>query len=171
MTDADKSGWFVAQLRPHGLMQARRNLHRQGFETFSPELLDRQKRAGNALQVRRPLFPGYIFVSFDPKSSGWTAINNTWGISRLILHDPRHPRALPASLMAGLRARCDENDIVTGIIDVEVGDQIRVLSGPFAELVTSIDTLPDHERVGVLVELMGRKVRTSLPRSQIIKVS
>jgi hypothetical protein len=54
--------------------------------------------------------------------------------------------------------------------NLSVGDRIRVLAGPFADLVTTIETLPGPARIGVLIDLMGRKVRTSLPHDQVEKL-
>jgi len=171
MVNLDRSGWFVAQLRPHGLAQARVHLKRQGFETFSPVILNAHHSQKKKTAEHKPLFPGYLFVHFDPRNNGWGAINNTRGVSRLILNDPRRPLPLPVELMQTLQDRCDPNEIYKTVNDLEVGDHIRVLTGPFAELVTRIETLPDTERVGVLIELMGREVRSTLPRSQVTKVS
>lgn len=167
MSDAPKLGWFVAQLRPNGLAQARVHLRRQRFDTFSPEHMGTLSRGGRLFQKRQPLFPGYLFVRIDPDVPGWTAINNTRGISRLLVQDPRHPLALPESLMTELQARCGPDELVKSVNDLEVGDRIRILSGPFADVITKIHHLPDTERVSVLLDLMGRDVRTSLPRNQI----
>lgn len=162
--------WFVAQLRPQGLTRAISHLHRQGFETFAPELTATTVKAKTRRQTRKPLFPGYLFVSFDPNARGWTAINATRGIARLILNDPRKPAPLPADLMTGLIGRCDSTGLLLPPADLRIGDRIRVLAGPFADLVTQIETLPDQDRIGVLIDLMGRKVRTSLPRAGIEKL-
>tara|TARA_R100001132_G_scaffold21436_1_gene19167 strand:- start:269 stop:787 length:519 start_codon:yes stop_codon:yes gene_type:complete len=170
MADIVKSGWFVVQLRPHGLAQARVHLKRQGFETFSPIVLETQYRQHKKKNEHKPLFPGYLFVRFDPRSNGWTAINNTRGVSRLILNDPRRPIPLPDELIRTLQDRCDPNEIYKSANDLKVGDHIRVLTGPFADLVTRIETLPGAERAGVLIELMGREVRSTLPRSHVTKV-
>ena len=171
MTHSPDNPWFVAQLRPQGLTRAIDHLHRQGFETFTPELAATTVKAGKHRQTRKPLFPGYLFVSFDPMAHGWTAINATRGIARLILNDPRKPAPLPAELMAGLMARCDSTGLLLPPADLQVGDRIRVLAGPFAELVTQIETLQDQDRIGVLIDLLGRKVRTSLPREQVEKLN
>lgn len=171
MSDTIKSGWFVVQLRPHGLAQARVHLKRQGFETFSPVLLQCPRNRPNKGNVERPLFPGYLFVNFDPSQTGWTAINNTRGVSRLILNDPRRPRPLPTELIRALENRCDPKEAYKGEDDLKVGDRVRVLTGPFAELVTKIEALPSAERVGVLIDLMGREVRSSLPRAHVAKVT
>jgi transcriptional antiterminator RfaH len=170
MEDQDDSQWFVAQLRPQGLVRAQAHLHRQGFETFAPDILVTTTRAGAAREARKQLFPGYIFVSFDPDISQWGAINSTRGIARLILSDPRRPQPLPSALMTGLRQRCDASGLLSPQLDLRVGDRIRVLSGPFADLVTTIETLPSAARIGVLIDLMGREVNTTLSRDQILKL-
>jgi transcriptional antiterminator RfaH len=170
MARTSDSLWFVAQLRPQGLLRAQAHLQRQGIVSFSPQILATTTRAGVQREARKPLFPGYLFVSFDPGTPGWSAINSTRGISRLILNDPRRPQPLPDALMAGLIARCDASGLLSTGDDLCVGDRIRVLSGPFADLVTTIETLSGPERIGVLIDFMGRKVRTSVPRTQIEKL-
>ena len=171
MTKPETTPWFVAQLRPQGLARAKVHLANQGFQTFAPELQGNTVKAGVKRQARKPLFPGYIFVSFDPASPGWAAINATRGVARLILDNPRRPVPLPDALMAGLQARCDDSGLLLPPPDLKTGDSIRVLSGPFADLVTTIETLPDPQRIDVLIDLMGRSVRTSLPRDQVEKLT
>ncbi len=170
MAQVNDSLWFVAQLRPQGLARAQVHLGNQGFQYFAPEMQTSTIKAGVARQVRKPLFPGYLFVSFDPSAASWTAINSTRGIARLIATNTSAPTPLPAALIAGLRARCDASGLLLPPANLEIGDRIRVLSGPFADLVTTIETLPGAQRIGVLVDLMGRKVRTSLPRDQVEKM-
>lgn len=159
--------WFVAQLRPQGLKRARDHLHRQKFKTFTPELESNTVRAGVPRQIRKPLFPGYLFISFNPADPKWTAINSTRGVARLILNRPHQPTPLPQPLMAEIMARYNKAGVRHPPVDLAVGDKIRVLAGPFAEIVTSIETLPDQERIGVLIDLMGRKVKASLTRKHI----
>lgn len=163
--------WFVAQLKPNGLATAVLNLKRQGFASFSPARLE-SIRVRNALKTMpRPLFPGYLFVQFQTRGDGWQSINSTRGVSRLVLNDIRNPRALPVQFMAGLMARCDINGVLAPPENLEPGDRIRVLSGPFADLVTTVDRLDKDQRIHVLLDLMGREVRTTLPRDIIEKVS
>ncbi len=163
----NSDNWFVAQLKPNGLGTALRNLKRQGFDTFSPARIETIRVRNTPKSIPRPLFPGYLFVRFDPDEYGWQSINATLGISRLILNDIRHPSPLPHEFMAGLKARCDSAGQLTPPEDVKIGDQIRVLSGPFVDLVTTVDQLDKDQRIQVLIELMGRAVRTSIPRGRI----
>ena len=168
---SDTRQWFVAQLRPHGLKRAMDHLFRQGFATFCPAQNRSQVKAGRRIEARRPLFPGYLFVSFDQADLRWTAINSTRGVARLIFSDPRRPTPLPRPLMAGLMARCDGSGVLLPPDDLAVGDRVRVLAGPFADTVTTIEDIPEEARIGVLIELMGRRVRATLPHDQIEKLA
>jgi transcriptional antiterminator RfaH len=141
------------------------NLDRQSFQSFSPSRMETVQQRNKAKSVSRPLFPGYLFVQFDPTRNGWQAINSTRGISRVILGNIRRPTPLPAHFMAGLMARCNMHDILMAPQDLQAGDRIRILSGPFADIVTKIEQVDDGDRLGILIDLMGREVRTSIPQS------
>ena len=162
--------WFVAQLKPQGLRLAIQNLERQGFEHFCPKRLETTIKRGKPMAADKPLFPGYIFVQFDPAATGWTSINGTRGISRLIITDLRKPTPLPTAFMSGLMARCDSLGVVTAPPDLEVGDAIRVLSGPFADAVARIEQFTDDERLQILMDLMGQKTRVSVSKRRVEKL-
>jgi len=83
-----------------------RNLHRQGFETFLPMQDVTQRHSTKFVQQRRPLFSGYMFVSFALDTAPWRKINSTVGVARLVSFDGQS-KALPPDLIAGLMARCD----------------------------------------------------------------
>jgi transcriptional antiterminator RfaH len=162
--------WFVVQLKPHGLKRAEENLMRQGFESFCPKRTETVLRNGSRKQKQAPLFPGYLFVAFDPGSSGWTSLHATRGVARLIVADIRKPTPLPAAFMAGLMARCDDQGLLGAPSDLNQGDRIRVLSGPFADTVASIETLEDHDRIRILMDIMGRQTPILVPTNQIEKL-
>ena len=98
--------WFLLQYKPNSHRLALRNLHRQGFETFLPMQDVTQRHSTKFVQQRRPLFPGYMFVSFALDTAPWRKINSTVGVARLVSFDGQ-PKALPPDLIAGLMARCD----------------------------------------------------------------
>lgn len=159
--------WFAAQLKPNGLSQARRNLERQGFGVFMP--LCAPPAGGPRRRV--PLFPGYIFVSFDPAGTAWRSINATRGVARLITTDIRAPTPLPAAFIDGLKACCDpEGQFVAPPEDLAPGDAIRVVSGPFADLLATVDRLAPDRRIEILVSLLDRTVSVPLRRDQVRKL-
>lgn len=170
MSNEDARNWFVAQLKPQGLRRAEENLARQGFRFFFPKRAESVARGGRMATLEKPLFPGYLFVQFDPSVSGWASINATRGVARLVISDIRHPRPLPDSFMAGLMARCDARGLIGGPIDLKAGDRIRVISGPFARTIAEIEMLEDGERIQILMDLMGRETRISIAAERVEKL-
>ncbi len=159
MSDPD-SGWFLAQLKPNAASIALRNLERQGFEAFLPLAEVTQRRAGQARLVRRPLFPGYLFVRFSTAQGGWRAINATAGLTRLVSFADR-PAQVPDAIVDGLRARCDANGVLATADAFQPGDSVTVETGPFAGFIATVETIDADRRVWVLIELMGKPARFS----------
>ncbi len=58
--------WFIAQLKPNGGALAQRNLARQGITTFLPQQEITHRTNDKMVTRREAVFPGYIFVGFDP---------------------------------------------------------------------------------------------------------
>lgn len=163
--------WFAGQLKPNGLAQAERNLARQGIETFCPWTVEAHLRNGSMTDRSRPLFPGYVFVRLDPQAGLWRAVNSTRGLTRLVQTDPREPVPLPDALIDGLRARCDPQGRINAGPTLAPGDRVRVIAGPFADLVTTIETIGEDARIRVLFDLMNRKVATDLDPRHVQKLN
>jgi len=162
--------WYLAQLRPNGLAMALRNLARQGFALFCPMHAATAKRRGHYRQTWKPLFPGYLFVGFEPASAPWRAINSTYGVSRLVNFGARAPRPVPEGLITGLRMRCDEDGHLLPPETLSPGDSVRILSGPFADFVTTVDHIAPDQRVWVLLDLLGRPTPVTLARDALQKM-
>jgi len=161
------SAWYLAQVKPNAFQIAERNLSRQGFDVFSPRQEETRRRAGRFVRDMRPLFPGYLFVAFDPATSAWRAINSTYGISRLVAFGGRVPAAVPHDLVAGLMARCDESGLLLPPQVLKPGDNVHVLSGPFAQFVATVDGLAPQQRVWVLLDILGSQTRVSVDVAQL----
>jgi transcriptional antiterminator RfaH len=165
--DVHLDGWMIAQLKPHGLANARRNLERQGFAIFLP-LLTVTRRQRNRLVTRpEPLFPGYLFVRDTGRSAPAGQISFTLGVLRLLTRGDRQPATLPAEFVAALAARCDPDGHLSAEPRLAVGDPVRVTRGPFADSVSRIAALDADGRVSMLIALLGRQVRVRLDPAQL----
>src|SRR5665213_356294 len=76
--------WYVVQTHAGSEYKARLELHDQAFHCFLPECVERISHARKVTSRRGPLFPGYLFVSFDVGMTAWRSINGTRGVVRLI---------------------------------------------------------------------------------------
>ncbi|NOX41672.1 MAG: transcriptional activator RfaH [Alphaproteobacteria bacterium] len=140
---------------------AERNLHRQDFQTFLPLHEETKRRSGRFISTLRPLFTGYLFVAFDTANGGWRAINNTYGVTRLVSFGDQ-PQPVPLDLISRLMLRCDAGGKLLPPRILQPGDAVRLTSGPFAEFVATVEKISPDQRVWVLLDLMGRTTRVAV---------
>lgn len=150
--------WYLAQLRPQSHQVALRNLDRQGFETFLPRI-ELTRRHGTGFSTRaQPLFPGYIFIEFDVLRDDWHKINSTSGVSRIVSFGGR-PALVPKEIITSLLARADQNGLISSASTTEVGSEVKLLTGPFADFVAKVDVIEPDRRVWMLIEILGRTTK------------
>jgi transcriptional antiterminator RfaH len=155
--------WYVAQTRPHGEIKASLHLGRQGFETYLPRYLRKRRHARRVDTVASALYPGYVFVAIDLGVQRWRSIQSTIGVSRLVCRG-EDPAAVPEGVVEELKRRQDEG----GLIRLEhrarfsPGDTVRVVAGALGDCLGLYEGMDDRERVAILLDLLGRKVRVFL---------
>ena len=152
--------WYVVQTQPNCEAKAVWHLGRQGFDTYLPRYQKRRRHARRIDMVAAPLFPRYLFVSIDRAVQRWRSIQSTIGVSRLVCNGDE-PAAIAAGVIDGLRRREDEGGFVR--LDrrprFALGEQVRIVDGIFASCLGLFDGISDGERVAVLLDLLGRKIR------------
>lgn len=155
--------WYVAKTRPAAEVKAQIQLERQGFKVYLPRYLRRVSHARRISWQPRPLFPSYLFVTMSPEQQRWRAINSTIGVSHLIC-DERGPVQVPPGIVEDLQQGEDERGLVlTGRkVPFEKGAEVQVMSGPFADHTGRFECATDDERVVILLDLLGRQVRTKV---------
>ena len=158
--------WFILQFKPNAHHQANKNLNQQGFETFLPLYDATLQNMSRFINANRPLFPGYMFITFDRTESKWHKINNTYGVSRLVTFNSTL-KSIPATFVNNLMKRYDLSGKLLPIKKLKKGDQIKLLKGPFANIVATIEKYEDDQRVWVLMDLMGRKSKILAPSSTL----
>jgi len=168
MTAEFGSRWYVAQTHPYGEAKASSHIRRQGFAIYLPRYLKQRRHARRIEKIAAPLFPGYLFVSIDLATQRWLSIDSTFGVTRLV-RDGDRPAAVPQHVIDALKRREDAG----GFVQLDrrprfaPGDKIRVVGGAFCDSVGLYEGLSSRERVAILLELLGRKVRIVLDSETI----
>ena len=154
--------WFILQFKPNAHYQANKNLNQQGFETFLPLNNTTSRNASRFINANRPLFPGYMFITFDRTESKWHKINNTYGVSRLVTFNSTL-KSIPDIFVNNLMKRYNLSGNLLPIKKLKKGDQVKLLKGPFANFAATVEKYEDDQRIWVLMDLMGRvtKIHTS----------
>ena len=168
MNVAETDQWYVVQTQVNSEAKAARNLLGQGFEIYLPRYLKRRSHARKVEKIATPLFPRYLFVRIDMATQRWRSVQSTFGVSRLVLNGS-DPARVPQQVLRLLKAREDESGYVR--LDQRpkfaLGERVRVLAGVFAENLALFDGLADHDRVAILLDLLGRKVRVSIEADMV----
>jgi transcription antitermination factor NusG len=157
--------WFVARVHPNRENSAQFNLDRLGFRSFAPRVTRTLRHARKSRNVLAPLFPGYIFLILDLSRDRWRAVNSTFGVASLIMGGEQ-PMPVPYGVVEALLIT-ENSGLVRLDNDLEIGQRVRILSGPFADALCRLVHLDDRGRVRVLLELMGTEVTAQLDRSYV----
>ncbi|HTV27519.1 MAG TPA: transcriptional activator RfaH [Xanthobacteraceae bacterium] len=157
------SSWHVVQVHPHAELKAKIHLERQGFVTYLPRYLKRRRHARRTDTIPAPLYPSYLFVAFDRAIHRWRSICSTVGVARLVCNGDV-PAALDNSIIDGLKNRENADGFIQlkRRLQFAAGDKIRVREGVFSDCLGLFESMGDRERVAILLELLGRKVRVVL---------
>ena len=120
-----------------------------------------QRCSTRFVQQTRPLFPGYMFVSFDPEIIKWTKINSTYGVSK-ILTLSNNPAEISSDLVLELKNRYEININPKQNEKLQKGDAIKFYTGPFCDLIAKVESMDENNRIWVLLEAMGGRQRLKL---------
>ena len=150
--------WFVLQFKPNSHYQASKNLNQQGFETFLPLHNSTTRKSSRFISTKKPLFPGYMFITFDRTENDWHKINNTYGVLKLVTFNSKL-KPIPTIFIDNLMMRYDLSGKLLPTKKLNKGDQVKVLEGPFADFIATVETYETEQRIWILLDLMGRKTK------------
>jgi len=158
------SQWYVVHTHPRSEEIASRNLARQGFDVFLPRYLRRRSHARRVENVAAPLFPRYIFVAVDLERARWRAISSTIGVNHLVCCGDA-PVPVPVGIVEGIRERMDMNGYVQmrPPVAFRPGEAVQVTAGPLADQVGFFECSVDEDRIILLFNILGRKLKVKVP--------
>lgn len=136
---------------------------------------------GKKETVTRALYPCYVFIKFksnfdklkegdEPTSSDkelWYLIRNTRGVTGFVSTNPNKPLPITDSDLAAMGITTDW----VPTVNYDVGNTIRVISGPFADSVCVVEEMNyDKQQVKVKVAMFGRETPVYLDFTQVEKL-
>jgi transcriptional antiterminator RfaH len=167
MTDLTAKSWYIVRTHARAEAKAALNLERQGFSIYLPRYLKRRRHARRVEIVSAPLFPRYLFVAIDIASQRWRSIQSTFGVAQLVCNGD-DPSAVSAAIVEELRQREDgEGFVQLARRGFARGEKVRVVEGVFSACLGLFEGMTDNERVTVLLDLLGRKVRVIMDRDAV----
>lgn len=162
--------WYLLQTKPNAHVTAYKNLRRQGFDVFLPLIIKTTKKNGKFLDIKTPLFPGYVFMSTSSDPIPWKSINGTKGISNAVTLDGVY-RSVDICIIEGLQQRCDGQGIFQNLREMDVGDRAKIERGPFAEFICTVEQIRDDRRAWVLIDFLQQKTRAEVSLDDVSKIN
>jgi transcriptional antiterminator RfaH len=165
----DGRRWFCIHAKPkHEHIAAAHLLLVPETEVFLPRIRFERPFKGTKIWVVEPLFPTYLFARFDFKRS-LAHVRYSSGVHSIVHFGVQIP-VIPDAVVAEMRAELGTECIRLVDPAFTVGDEVRIVGGAFAGLQALVTRLmPARERVGVLLEFLGRQVMVEVETAAILK--
>ena len=161
--------WFLVHTHPRGELRAQLHLAGQGFHTYLPQFSKTIRHARQLRTVRAPLFPRYLFVALDLGRDPWLSVRSTFGVSSLFTSNGQ-PVPVPKGVVEAILQQVGSDGVLLND-NLKKGQRVRLLTGPFADVVGILAELDDRGRVKVLLEMMGGAVSVDVHRSSLLPVA
>ena len=159
--------WFCLKSKPRQEAVAVRNLKAVGeIEVFFPRIRRTRRGHEKNKEVIEPLFPGYIFLRFNPEDLQGT-VKSTRGVLHLVSKsgkavdvDNKVIDELKALGPEGVLSMLDE--------ELKVGAKIKVIRGIFAGSEGEVLKLATpQKRIAVLLNLLGAQQSVEMPMDDV----
>lgn len=155
--------WFVVFSKPRQEVEASRQLERQGFTIFLPQVRAHRRRRGQWREMIEPMFPRYLFLRATLGQDNLRPVHSTRGVVGLVRFGGQL-RSVPEVLISDLRRLCAGGDgALTLPSPLVAGGRFRILEGPFAGHEVELLSTDSEQRARVLLELLGRSHSIELP--------
>jgi len=130
-----------------------------------------ERRGKKQIKTSKKFFPGYIFVNMELDQESWHVVANTPKVTGFL--GGKHPKPVPAPQMQrALGKTTGEEEVQTRGAEPDViynvGDQVRVKSGPFANFTGEVEDVDlDKRKVKMSVSIFGRPTPVQVDFSEV----
>src|SRR2546423_6241413 len=168
----DRPYWFALCTNPKQEDRACYNLQSWGVECFNPKIKERRRNSftGIATLISKPLFPGYIFSRFAPKTR-LHQIRFTRGVHRVVSFNDQ-PVPIDDDVITILQSRVGTDGFLSTGEALKPGDKVRIKGGPWQELVGVVERdLKANERIMILMTSISYQGRLTVDKDLLEKIS
>lgn len=146
------------------------NMQDKIFQIIIPEEQEVEYKGGKKKITIKRVFPGYVIVNMIMSEDSWYVVHHTPGVTGFVgsgtkpipLQEAEINKILTQMGLMGKKPR---------VINLEIGENIRVNSGPFENFEGVVkELLLDRGKVRVNISMFGRETPVELDYEQINKI-
>ncbi|MBE6140494.1 MAG: transcription termination/antitermination protein NusG [Firmicutes bacterium] len=142
------------------------------FRVIVPETTEVEIKDGVKKEKVKKMFPGYVFVEMIMTDEAWYAVRNTPGVTGFIGSSGKG--AKPTPLLPQEIDRILANmgmSRVDAEADLQVGDQVSIIDGPFKGMFGKIDNIDlEKNRLNIIIDLFGQETSVDVELYQVGKM-
>jgi transcription termination/antitermination protein NusG len=151
------------------------NVEEQIFDVVIPMEDVIEFKGGRKVVAQKKLFPGYLYVRMALDDDSWYVVRNTPGVTGFVGNGarptPLSRKEVEDVLGTGVKEEAGTEKKVRPRLDFEVGEQVRVTQGPFADFNGAISDIDvGRSKLTVLVNIFGRETPVELELGQVAKL-
>ena len=174
MTMSERARWYVVHTYSGYENKVKANLEKaienRNLESLIHDILVPMEEVVEEKDGKRKVslkkkFPGYVLVKMIMGDEAWYVVRNTRGVTGFV-----GPGSKPVPLS-------DDEVQSMGVvettidIDLEIGENIRIISGPLRDSIAIIqEIILEKHKVKALVEMFGRETLAELDFNQVEKL-
>jgi transcriptional antiterminator NusG len=129
-----------------------------------------EQRGKRKVKQTRKFFPGYLFVRMKLTKEAWHLVKNTPKVSGF-LSSGKTPKPVSQSEIDRMLGRTEskpEAAVIQPDVNYEVGQQVRVKSGAFANFTGEVEEVnTDKRKIKLSVSIFGRPTRVEVDFSEV----
>ena len=145
-------------------------LENEIFDVIIPEKEEVEKKDGVEKVIKRKIFPGYVLVNMIVNEKTWYDVRNTDGVTGFVGSGTKPIPLTEDEYENILREMGVEKTKVVHDIDVEVGETVKICSGPFENFAAKVVSVDDEKgKIKALVDMFGRETNVELDFDQVEK--
>ncbi|MBQ2113626.1 MAG: transcription termination/antitermination protein NusG [Selenomonadales bacterium] len=151
-----------------------RKVHSMGMEDEIYRILvpmedEVETKDGKKKVTKKKIFPGYVLVEMIVNDRSWYVVRNTPGVTGFVGSGTKPIPLTDAEVKRILKAMGYEE--IKPSIDVEVGQVVRIISGPFENWTATVTEInSERGKLKVLVDLFGRETPAEVDFSEVEKL-
>lgn len=125
---------------------------------------------GKKRNIKRKFFPGYVLIKMVMNDKTWHLVKNTDKITGFVGGTVDKPAPIADDEAARmLNQQEDSKAKPRASVNFTEGESVKVIEGPFAGFVGSIETVNENGKIKVSVSIFGRPTPVELDFTQVEK--
>ncbi len=171
--------WYVAHVQSGSegtvVKAINEKITRKGMESFFDKILVpthevTEVKLGKRVNTEKKFFPGYVLIKMIMNDETWHLVKDLPRVSGFLGANNKPVAISEKEAMKLLNAIEDHKTGSVSMLTYEIGDEVKVIEGPFASFVGRVEEVDnDKQRLKVSVSIFGRPTEVELDFLQVEK--